>query len=265
MNLYGLTTINVELTDMCNKSCWMCGRRRIEKENPEIVEQYGFMDVRLVRKIADQVPPGILIQFHNNGESLLHPEFGKCVQMFKKQIKNTVTNGKLLLDKFDEIVDNLDTIAISVFEKDPEADSQFEIVKEFVSKKGNKKPFIIIRCNGRADIDRYENLGLLIANRILHSPYGSFDYSRKIPTIPECGICYDFLQHLAINKLGEVSICVRFDPHKKGVLGNINDSTLEKIWNGDRRMEWLEFHMRGLRNKVPLCSTCEFWGIPTGE
>jgi MoaA/NifB/PqqE/SkfB family radical SAM enzyme len=265
MELYGLATINIELTNKCNKACWMCGRRRIEKEYPEVVKQYGSMDMLLVERISKQLPPGIIVQFHNNGESLMHPSFGDCVKLFDKQIKNTVTNGKLLLDKFDEIVDNLDTIAVSVFEKDVEAEEQYKTVKEFVAKKGDRKPYVIIRRNGRIDVKRYEDLNLLVANRVLHSPYGSFQYKRKQPTIPECGICYDFLQHPAINIKGDVSICVRFDPNGKGILGNINDSTLEEIWNGEKRLEWLEFHKSGVRQKIALCSTCEFWGIPTGE
>jgi len=39
----GLTTVNVELTTMCNKNCWMCGRRKIDKEYPEIAMEYGDM------------------------------------------------------------------------------------------------------------------------------------------------------------------------------------------------------------------------------
>ena len=29
-NLNGLTNVNIELTNKCNKCCWMCGRRKIE-------------------------------------------------------------------------------------------------------------------------------------------------------------------------------------------------------------------------------------------
>jgi 2-iminoacetate synthase ThiH len=43
-NLNGLFNINVELTDRCNKTCWICGRRKRERENPDLKLYYGDMD-----------------------------------------------------------------------------------------------------------------------------------------------------------------------------------------------------------------------------
>ena len=34
VNLNGLGNINIELTSRCDKSCWMCGRRKVEKGFP---------------------------------------------------------------------------------------------------------------------------------------------------------------------------------------------------------------------------------------
>ena len=258
----GLTNVNVELTNKCNKDCWICGRRQLERDRPELVPEYIDMDFDLVKKISKELPDDIVIQFHNNGEGLLYPRFGEAVKLFNKQITNIVTNGTLLVEKADEIIDNLDTLAISVFEKDPDADEQYEILKEFLKIKGNRKPFTNIRVNGVVDYKRYEGLTQLKIERILHSPMGSFDYT-KIPTIPEIGICLDFLNHLSIDVIGDVSICVRFDPKKLGVIGNINENTLEEIWNSKQRKEWMELHKQGKRKEVPLCNSCHFWGLPT--
>ncbi len=259
---HGLANVNVELTNRCNKKCWMCGRRKVEREYPDLVLSYGDMDFTLVEKIANQLPPDIVVQLHNNGEGLLYPQFGEAAKLFEKQITNIVSNGKLLVEKADEIIDNLDTLAISVFEDDPEADEQYEILQEFLSMKGNRAPFTNVRLNGEVDAGRYENLVDLKIKRVLHAPMGSFNY-KKDPTIPEIGICLDFLHHMAINREGKVSICVRFDPKGLGVIGNANDISLEQIWNSSLRKEWLEYHKKGQRNNVPLCSYCQFWGVPT--
>jgi radical SAM protein with 4Fe4S-binding SPASM domain len=261
---YGLTTVNIELSSRCNKNCWMCGRRKIDKDYPEVAMNYGDMEMYLVKKIAEQLPSKIICQFHSNGESLLHPNFGDAVSLFNRQIKCMNTNGKLIIEKHDEIIDNLDTITISVIEKDSEGDEQFELVKEFLDIKKNRKPFMIYRLLGNIENrHKWESLPGIIVDRILHSPMGSFKYTKKV-TKPEIGICLDLLNHLVINRFGDVSICVRFDVNKLGVIGNINSDKLIDIWNGNLRSEWIQYHIEGKRQKAPLCKTCEFWGIPRG-
>ena len=266
MNLNGLTNVNVELTSRCNKNCWMCGRRKVERDFPDLALKYGDMNFELVRKIADELPPLIVVQLHNNGDPLLYDRFGEAVKLFKdnNNIVNIVTNGKLLVKKADEIIDNLDTLSISIFENDEEADEQFQIIEEFLKLKGDKKPFTTLRLIGDVNSERYKKLNTQIIRRVLHAEMGSFNYKKKSPTIPEVGICLDFLNHLAINSLGKVSICVRFDPKGLGVIGDITTQTIEEIWNSPLRMQWRELHISGKRDKIPLCSYCHFWGVPTG-
>lgn len=265
MNLNGLTNVNIELTNKCNKSCWMCGRRKIEKSVPDFKSFYNSeIDFDLLEKIASEIPRDIVVQLHNNGEPLVYNRFGEAASLFKNNIRNIVTNGKLLIEKFDEIVNNLETLSISIFENDTEAEEQYEIIEKFLRLKGNKKPFVTLRLIGNVDRKKYEKFGTQIITRVLHSPLGSFKYEKKQPTIPEIGICLDFLNHLAINTNGDVSICVRFDPEKRGGLGNIRENTLSEIWNCEKRRQWKELHISGQRNQIPLCSKCEFWGVPIG-
>ncbi|MBQ9500567.1 MAG: SPASM domain-containing protein [Lentisphaeria bacterium] len=264
--LNGLANINIELTSRCNKNCWMCGRRKVDREYPELALKYGDMDFSLLEKIASEVPAGIVVQLHNNGEPLLYPRFGEAVRLFRDtgNIVNIVTNGKLLLEKADEIIDNLDTLSVSVFEKDEDAGEQYDILEKFLALKGARKPFTSLRLIGDVDAAPYKKFNTLIIRRVLHSPMGSFRYRKLNPTVPEIGICLDFLNHLAINKDGDVSICVRFDPKRLGVLGNIRENTLDELWNSPQRLAWKEAHIAGRRDKIPLCSYCQFWGVPTG-
>ena len=99
--LPGLAVVNVELTSRCNKSCWMCGRRKIERDYPELVLKYGDMDFNLIEKIAEQLPPNIVVQLHNNGEPTLYPQLGDAIKLFDEQITSFDTNGKLLVKKAD--------------------------------------------------------------------------------------------------------------------------------------------------------------------
>jgi len=71
----------------------------------------------------------------------------------------------------------------------------------------------------------------IIATRILHNPLGSFKYTKN-PPVPEIGICLEILNHMAINRFGKVSICVRFDPKGLGIIGDAAVDPLLDIWNG---------------------------------
>ncbi len=69
---------------------------------------------------------------------------------------------------------------------------------------------------------------------------------------------------MAINRLGKVSICVRFDPKGLGIIGDAAADPLLNIWNGPKRKEWVQYHVKGRRGRVPLCNYCYFWGVSTG-
>lgn len=259
----GLTTVNVELTNRCNKDCWMCGRRKVDRDYPEIALNYGDMDFKLVESIAEQLPSDIVVQLHNNGDPLLYPRFAVAASLFRRQIRCMDTNGKLLLEKAHEIIDNLDTLTISTFENDKDSDEQFNLIEEFLKTKGNRKPNVIIRCLGNVNVERYKKFGCIIAKRVLHSPMGSYSY-KKNPTIPEIGICLEALNHMVIRRDGKVSVCVRFDPKWVGVIGDCTKTPLVDIWNSAIRREWIGYHKEGKRSKIQLCSKCEYWGVPTG-
>ncbi|KKL50487.1 hypothetical protein LCGC14_2305040, partial [marine sediment metagenome] len=103
------------------------------------------MDYELVKSISQQIPHGLVVQFHDNGEPLLYPDLGKALLLFNANVRCLDTNGKLLLKRAGEIIGNLDTIAVSVFEDDPEAYEQWLIMREFMSMKGDRKPRVIAR------------------------------------------------------------------------------------------------------------------------
>jgi radical SAM protein with 4Fe4S-binding SPASM domain len=221
------------------------------------------MEFDLVESIAKQLPEGIVVQLHNNGDPFLYPRLREAAALFKRQIRCLDTNGKLLMERGGDIIDNLETLTISTFENDKEQEEQYAIIEQFLKIKGKRKPNVIIRCLGNVDVNKYRKFGCIIATRILHSPMGSFKYTKN-PTVPEIGICLDLLGHLVVRRDGKVSICVRLDPKGVGIVGDCKVDALVEIWNSSKRKEWIDYHIKGERKLVPLCSTCEFWGVPTG-
>lgn len=257
--------INIELTNICNKNCFMCGRRKREEKQGKIYKDN--IDFKLLEKIANEISNRqVLIQFHWDGEPTMYPRLGEALDLFRGNIRCFDTNGKLLVDKADEIINNLETLTLSTFDLDTDKEEQWDILQQFLVIKGNKKPFVIIRRLGNITeewMKKYESTGLLMADRILHSPAGSFKYSKKT-IVPEHGICLEALMHPAINVYGDMSQCVRYDPDRINILENVYKNTIEEIWNSDKRNEWLQWHSIGNRNNHPMCRKCEFWGIPRG-
>lgn len=259
--------INIELSNACNKDCFMCGRRKREKKLSFNKIYSDNIDFRLLEKIAEELSGmNILLQFHWDGEPTMYPRLKDALSLFRGNFRCFNTNGILLVEKSKEIIGNLETLTLSTFENDPDREEQWTIFKEFLRIKGNDFPNVIIRRLGNISNEwkkKYEDSGILIADRILHSPDGSFSYSKKT-IVPEHGICLEALMHPAINVFGDMSQCVRYDPDKINVLGNVNNNTIEEIWCGDKRNQWLQLHVAGARHKHLLCSNCEFWGIPRG-
>lgn len=263
----GLKSVNIELTSRCNKSCAMCGRRKQEKEYPELCD-WGDMPWEMVKNLRQQIPKGVFIQWHNNGEPLLYKYLGGALELFKGYYMGLDTNGKLLWEKRHDVM-GLSSITISVIPDDPEGTEQLQIAKKFAEIK--HRPAMVFRMLGNIDRFRVESIKQLVkkydkietVKRILHKPEGSFGYEKEVVK-PEHGICEEMLHKLAIDRYGNVYPCVRFDPHKLNLLGNVNDCSLSEIWESLKRREWIQHHINFQRGKVPLCDTCDFYGIPRG-
>ncbi len=253
--------LHLELTSRCNKSCFMCGRRKMERDHPDLCD-WGDMPFEMVERIAAQVPHDTVVQFHNNGDPLLYPRLGDALRLFPDQIKQFNTNGKLLMEKADEIIGILDVLTISVIQDDLEGDEQYGIVRRFLELKGRKRPHCVYRLLGA--VDKSKRWGALpgsVAKRLLHVASGSRDYEKPV-TVPEVGICLDLLNHLAIDRKGYVSLCVRFDPRQELVIGNIKNESLEYFWNSPKRLAWIDLHLKQRRDLLPGCRDCEYWGVP---
>lgn len=260
----GLSVVHLELTSLCNKNCWMCGRRQLEKDHPNLCD-WGNIPLDMLRLISWQIETGTVVQLHGNGEPLMYPNLGNALFLFRHCIRQFNTNAILLMEKYKEIIGNLDVLTISVIEKDTMGDEQYETVVKFLARKGTEKPNMVYRLLGDVEkAGRWEQLPGLVVRRVLHAPGGSYDYQKKT-TIPEDGICRDLLTHLAIDRYGNISVCVRFDPGGKLRLGNVTEMSLQQAWNGEKRREYIQNHINQRRDLCPGCDKCHYYGVPIGN
>ena len=261
-----LCQVNIELSSRCQKNCGFCGRRQYDRIHGE--GNYGDIEWATLKTIEKQLPNDIIIATHWNGESMLFPRYGAAIKLLKKRNRfiYTVTNGQHLIEKASEIIGNLDGLSVSIVENDPKdiSEKQYEILREFMTMKGYKKPYTTVRFVGNIqDEDKYVRLGMLPVRRTVHLPEGSIGY-RNPPMVPEHGLCRDLIQTLAIDRFGNISVCVRFDPSGELILGNISEMTLDEAWNSPKRLKMVRLMKQGRRSEIKFCSdSCHFWGVPT--
>ena len=263
--LTGLSQINIELSAVCDKRtlCGFCGHQDDEiNKNPKEV-----MDFELLWHIRSQLPKGIIVQFHRDGEPTACSYLGEALHLFFDFITSIVTHGENLIKKADEIINNCTSLTVSVFNGDADMECQLENIEKFLELKGDKPPMVNIKIVGSMPPERekvYASFGVPIIRRLLHVPDGNYRYARRDPTVPEHGICLDFLHHPSVDWRGNFYICNRLDTAHLGLLGNLNESTLDELWNSPKRMEWLEAHKRGRRDQAsPLCKKCLYYGVPS--
>ena len=260
--MLGISTINIELTERCNKSCPMCGRRKWEKEHPG--EETIFnrdMDWRVFAEILRNLEPGITVQLHWNGEPTLYPLLKEAAHAVRKAgcYACMNTNGLFLGDLAGDLID-FHSIAVSIIQGDTVDNydrQQYQLVDFFLKTKTfERRPLIVIRQLGKVPptffgISKMFPDQCLLATRVLHAPEMSRDYRRR-PTMPETGVCLDLLHHPAIDVEGNVFPCPRFNPDKLSCFGNVMDMPLKNILSGENRKRMIDLHWQGKRDQIEL-------------
>jgi radical SAM protein with 4Fe4S-binding SPASM domain len=280
----------VELTSICNYRCIMCPNKDLEKEDK------GFMDFNLYRKIVDESRDFVFeINLAHRGESMMHP---KLIDAIEYAGANGVftrlhTNGSLLtgdlsrkiirsgLDRLSFSFDGYDRETYAKIRVGGDFDKTLDNIVRFLELKKearSKKPVTAIEVitfdqkDGGTYLEakktlqkRFEDLPLnSIVFREMHNWAGRIEKERQKKKYTVCPFPWNAL---VIFWDGEVLPCTQ-DFFGEFVAGNVKDSPLKEIWNGEK--------MRYLRKKLAAgsiadlkaCSQCDrvwregFLGIP---
>jgi len=264
--LTGLSAINLELSSRCDKQvhCSFCGHQKKEINTSLI---YGDMTLLMLEDIRNELSPGVDIYFHRSGEPTAYPFLKSALDLFKGFLTTIVTHGETLGDLADSIIGRCTTVTVSAFRGDKDDDKQYQSVKTFLKRKGIQSPQVFVKWVGDEDAERrldFEILGATIIRRLIHVPHGTFKHAHQKPTIPENGVCWDVLHHPSIDWQGNVYLCNRLDPKQELWIGNLNEQSLDAIWNGPVRQLAVGHHMKGQRERANArCADCDYYGIPT--
>lgn len=279
--------VHIEPSNRCNLKCRLCvtGRGILERPN-------GDMRLALFKEIIDQLEGGIIyLVLYNMGEPLLNPDIFEMIKYAKKKkifiklsthgqfedkacIKNLIDSG------LDELVISLDHADAKTY-RDMKGNNGFEMVLEntrLLLKERDKrlKPFIILQLlatrdneknfsqfkemAGSLDVDRGfikevcvnfpgskpETDFLPVNKKYIRKAY-AYNFRRR-------HLCYrPWISSVVFWDGSIVSCC--FDQQGNHVLGNIQNESFRKIWDGKNSVAFRNKMIDGIHN-VRLCSEC---------
>lgn len=286
---------NIELTNHCVMKCVMCPRTR------NMTRERGYIDFELYRKAIDELSehnPAFrerdILWLHHFGESLLHPEFARCIRhASEKSIRTGLSINPIMLTE-DIAAELLDAGPYILYlSLDGHDDESFQKIRGM---------------HGAYDRSRALLLNFLDMKIKRSSPTVIFlsmiDFEMNRPSIDAARACWESVPGIDrflvksftrwdggaadINVLsgrddellldrsavqcalpwesmtltwdGSVVPCC-FDYDSKYVLGSLKDSTLSDIWNGDTLQNLrAEFAANRVTNR--LCANCERLYLP---
>ena len=280
----------VELTSICNYRCIMCPNKDLEKEDK------GFMDFDLYRKIVDEAKDFVFeINLAHRGESMMHPELISAIEYAGANgiFTRLHTNGSLLTDDLSHkiIRSGLDRLSFSFDGYDRETYEKIrvggdfdktldnivhflELKKEARSKKpvttievinfdqNSKDAFVEAKKRFRS---QFENLPLnSIVFKEMHNWAGQIEKERQGKKYTACPFPWNAL---VIFWDGTVLPCTQ-DFFGDFVAGNVKNSSLKEIWNGEKMRHLRKKLAEGSIADLKACSRCDrvwregFMGVP---
>lgn len=247
--------IVLELTPLCNLSCFMCPRHHIE-------EGSGYMQKELLEKLVNEIrnenSDAIVLPFWR-GESCLHPDFTSLMgYMLDQDIRiHLSTNGHFMDSDFMDVFYRCEFITFSIhtdlgyknaikFVADKPKWSKVTTQISFVNTEKSTEKYIQ-ECTKDKDLKGFDSVRLYIE----HTIGGEFGKS----------ICFSQTDRKFCSKLDDTFV----------VAYNGGFSRCNHVWNDDKRQNlashtikevWNGSNMQEIRESYPdaVCAPCNQWG-----
>lgn len=284
--------IQIELSGICSLKCNWCAYKYRRKEH-NVFMDYN-MALKALDQIKE-LNSNPRIELAHFGESTLYPEFIEIIEELENRnfIRGCViTNASHLnydLSKKIVLSEAIEEIVFSIygyndkdFYKFTGVGGMFDIIQknifaflsicfayEWERENPLKITFSIISHSDSSELTfgfwkelicginhsrRYINDGLFLEDRVWYcqvdSRAGTIDFPEE-----ESNKWCEHLKELIVFANGDVSYCCMNCLHE-GILGNINDNTLYKIWNSEKAELIRRDYVNGRQNLVPLCNHC---------
>ena len=270
-------SLNIESTNLCNLQCFFCPREESSKG-------IGSMDFEIFRKVIDECAekgPLKLINLHKDGEPLAHPRIFDMVRYIAEtgaaEDFGFTSNGillderrekKLLAAGLNKISFSIDATSENAYERS-KGRRKYETVRENVSRFLRNKPahvkasvkFIRMQENAGEEDEFFalwQDSGAELIFSEYHDWSGSVRDSGLHDILPmSANACENPFYSLAVNWDGTVSICC-VDWDSQGLAGDVNEQSLQEIWQGEKLRRIRELHLEGRGCEVGACDGCSY-------
>jgi len=275
--------LNIEPTNRCNLRCVYCPRTKAKKG-------IGDMSWELYTKIIDEAThhkPLIMLNFHKDGESFLHPKFLEMVKYAKdKKVAKKIhlnTNALcwnkkviegILESGLDDITISLDAARSETYKKHKGFDHLEKVEKnvklffKIREQKGMDKPFVRVKMmefdeipHGEIDefYKKWQNIADLVQITGIHNWGGAISNFKVTDEVSQVRYpCVIMWYALVVNWNGEVTVCsVDWDTEIN--VGNANQQTLHDIWDGSKIKEARRSQIEQVYGKYNVCKDCVIW------
>lgn len=276
----------------CNFKCGYC-IFSVDKAKRHFISDKTVMDFDLYKKCIDDIarfPNKVkVLRFVGIGEPLLHKNIADMVKYAAlKDVANIVeilTNASLLTPQLSDslISSGLSRLVVSlqgtsndkyqeICGKNIGFDNLIENLRYFFKNKGNAQVYIkIIDCalDGKDDEQKFYDIFGDICDTIaiehavpIHSGVNYENVLKEndkavtqfgLP-VSDVHICPQPFFHMQINPDGKIVPCYSFE--YPGIMGDCNNQSVDKIWNGRQFQQFRRTMLNGAKNVCDVCANC---------
>lgn len=231
--------VEFELTNCCNAKCVMCPHRIMSR-------QKGYMDFGLYKRAIDQCRGKVNFSYlHQIGEPLLHPEHTDFIDYADEAgITTSISTNCMLLNKRrakNLVSSKLKEITLCVDSLNQDNYSKIRPGGDLNVVLDNIDYFLSINRNIKVDIQMIKMLENTDERELFKQRFGDLAFLKEYSTfggavkkgedVPSRRTsCNKMNTHMTVQWNGDVTPCCR-DYDGISVFGNINDDTMQDIWN----------------------------------
>ncbi len=247
--------IVLELTPLCNLSCFMCPRHYIKKTD-------GYMSESLFKKLVDEIEAenrqAIVLPFWR-GESCLHPQFLELLGYAQgKGLRiHLSTNGLFMEPAFRDVFYRCEFVTFSIHnnqgyrnavdfvQKKPDWSRVTTQISFVDSEKTTRK--YLADCSGAKGLKGFDSIRLYVE----HTVGGEFGKNGVPKVAVERFFCPKLTHTLVISADGGFSRCNHIWEPEQAL--NLASATIKDVWGSLR--------MKEIRETYPdeRCTPCDQW------